>query len=67
MIDAIQRLGIEYHFQEEIEALLQKTYMETNTDFGSYPNLYEISLCFRLLRQQGHYVPAGWYFLVWII
>ncbi|KAK7302645.1 hypothetical protein RJT34_13538 [Clitoria ternatea] len=57
MVDIIQRLGIEHHFEEEIEAALQKqhTYL---TDFSSNHKLYEVALPFRLLRQRGHYVRA---------
>ncbi|CAK9181270.1 unnamed protein product [Ilex paraguariensis] len=57
LIDAIQRLGIEYHFQEEIEAILHRQYMAINTDVHKYKDLYEVSLGFRLLRQEGYYVP----------
>ncbi|CAK9141037.1 unnamed protein product [Ilex paraguariensis] len=56
LIDAIQRLGIEYHFQEEIEAILQRQYMAIKTDVHKYEDLYEVSLCFRLLRPEGYYV-----------
>ncbi|XP_058194738.1 (3S,6E)-nerolidol synthase 1-like [Rhododendron vialii] len=59
MIDTLQRLSIDYHFQEEIEALLQKQYMESTISNG-YPefDLYEVSTRFRLLRQEGYNVPA---------
>ncbi|KAA8519937.1 hypothetical protein F0562_014153 [Nyssa sinensis] len=53
MIDAVQRLGIDYHFQEEIESVLQNQFMGTENN-----NLYEVSLRFRLLRQEGYHVPA---------
>lgn len=59
MIDAIQRLGIDYHFHEEIEAILPRQYkiFITTDDFSD--NLYEVALRFRLLRQEGYYVTAG--------
>lgn len=59
MIDAIQRLGIDYHFQGEIEEILQKQYrlFLSTDDFSD--NLYEVALRFRLLRQEGYYVTAG--------
>lgn len=55
MIDAMQRLNIDYHFQEEIEAFLRRQYV--NCDCGH--DLHETALRFRLFRQQGHFVPAG--------
>ncbi|TKY71583.1 (3S,6E)-nerolidol synthase 1 [Spatholobus suberectus] len=59
MIDAMQRLNIDYHFQEEIDAFLQMQYMISSTNWGAYGNdLHQIALYFRLFRQQGYYVPA---------
>ncbi|THG04692.1 hypothetical protein TEA_006512 [Camellia sinensis var. sinensis] len=57
MIDNLQRLGIDYHFQEEIEALLQSQYTKSNATTLGY-DLYEVSTRFRLLRQEGYNVPA---------
>ena len=59
MIDAVQRFGIDYHFNEEIEAILQRQYMNVSNHGGSIQDLYEVALRFRLLRQQGFHVPAG--------
>ncbi|RDY05319.1 hypothetical protein CR513_10866, partial [Mucuna pruriens] len=62
MIDIIQRLGIEHHFEEEIEAALQKQHLILSnhpTDFVNSHQLYDVALTFRLLRQAGHYVHAG--------
>ncbi|XP_065877206.1 (3S,6E)-nerolidol synthase 1-like [Euphorbia lathyris] len=57
MIDAIQRLGIEYRFQDEIHAILLRHYTTpTNHDQN---NLHEVALRFRLLRQEGYFVPTG--------
>nr|WBO38676.1 terpene synthase 5 [Aquilaria agallochum] len=59
LVDWIQRLGVSYHFQEEIEELLLKMlekldeYVENIAD-----DLHKISLCFRLLRQQGYKVSS---------
>ncbi|KAJ6377032.1 hypothetical protein OIU76_026069 [Salix suchowensis] len=58
MIDAIQRLSVDYHFQEEIDSILARQSMLSRT-FLSDNNLYEIALRFRLLRQQGYHVSAG--------
>ncbi|CAL5402868.1 unnamed protein product [Camellia sinensis] len=55
-IDAIQRLGVSYHFESEIEAALQHIY-EANYDHHdekAKDDLYTIALLFRLLRQQGY-------------
>ncbi|KAG4398537.1 hypothetical protein GLYMA_08G061600v4 [Glycine max] len=59
MIDAVQRLNIDYHFQEEIEAFLRRQYVNSSTIPGGYygNDIHEIALCFRLLRQQGFFVP----------
>ncbi|KAJ4826034.1 putative terpene synthase 13 [Turnera subulata] len=58
MIDAIQRLGIDYHFQEEIEAILERQYLISSVNHSNQ-DLYEVALRFRLLRQEGYYVPEG--------
>ncbi|KAL6333790.1 hypothetical protein AAG906_028976 [Vitis piasezkii] len=55
MIDAIQRLGIDYHFHDEIEAILQRQYRIVITTDDFRDNLYEVALRFRLLRQEGYY------------
>ncbi|CAL5402871.1 unnamed protein product [Camellia sinensis] len=55
-IDAIQRLGVSYHFESEIETALQHIY-ETDYDHHddkAKDDLYTIALLFRLLRQQGY-------------
>ncbi|KAL2529716.1 Tricyclene synthase [Forsythia ovata] len=55
LIDAIQRLGVGYHFETEIENSLKyiyDTYHESN-------DLRTCALRFRLLRQQGYYVSSG--------
>ncbi|KAL2341992.1 hypothetical protein Fmac_009932 [Flemingia macrophylla] len=59
MIDAMQRLNIDYQFQEEIDAFLRRQYEISTTNWDAYGNdLHMISLCFRLFRQQDYYVPA---------
>ncbi|XWS12765.1 hypothetical protein CRYUN_Cryun37aG0118400 [Craigia yunnanensis] len=59
MIDAIQRLGIDHHFQYEIEKILQEQYMLSCTNGVQDNDLHEVALRFRLLRQEGYFVPAG--------
>nr|UXP86184.1 putative sesquiterpene synthase 3 [Meistera aculeata] len=53
-VDAIQLLGLDYHFEKEIDAALN---LISKHDAKNY-QLYEISLQFRLLRQHGVYVSA---------
>ncbi|KAL0362759.1 UNVERIFIED_CONTAM: Bicyclogermacrene synthase [Sesamum calycinum] len=53
-IDAIQRLGVGYHFEEEIDKSLHyiyDTYLEYSTKDD---DLRAVALRFRLLRQQGY-------------
>ncbi|THG00889.1 hypothetical protein TEA_026258 [Camellia sinensis var. sinensis] len=55
-IDAIQRLGVSYHFESEMETALQHIY-ETDYDHHddkANDDLYTVALMFRLLRQQGY-------------
>ncbi|RVW86368.1 putative terpene synthase 13 [Vitis vinifera] len=59
MIDAIQRLDIDYHFHDEIEAILQRQYRIVITTDDFRDNLYEVALRFRLLRQEGYYDKKG--------
>ena len=62
LIDAIQRLGVSYHFESEIDEILGKLH-EAHQDCGLGDNendeLYYISLQFRLLRQHGYKISAG--------
>ncbi|KAK6229608.1 hypothetical protein SCA6_018559 [Theobroma cacao] len=56
LIDAIQRLGFSYHFEKEIDLVLQQMH-SSHDDCDSGVNdedLYTISLKFRLLRQNGY-------------
>ncbi|KAF9601573.1 hypothetical protein IFM89_020429 [Coptis chinensis] len=51
LIDAIKKLGVGYHFEEEIQAILSKT----NKIVGcSDDDLYSNALRFRLLRDHGY-------------
>ncbi|XP_043700330.1 probable terpene synthase 13 [Telopea speciosissima] len=59
LVDALQRLCIDYHFEDEIKIFLDKLYYG-----GSFKStddiveLHEITLHFRLLRQAGYFVPT---------
>ncbi|XP_058735515.1 (3S,6E)-nerolidol synthase 1-like [Vicia villosa] len=54
MVDSIQRLGIEYHFEDEIEATLERKHMMLR--FQNIQGLSQIAFQFRMLRQQGYYI-----------
>ncbi|KAI5562784.1 hypothetical protein BDE02_15G073700 [Populus trichocarpa] len=56
LIDAIQRLGVAYHFETEIEEALQKIY--NNRIDMEDEDLYNTALGFRLLRQHGYNVSC---------
>ena len=60
MIDNIQRLAIEYYFEEEIEAAVRKQHMMLGNQShrGNY-DLELVALQFRLLRQEGCFVHEG--------
>ncbi|KAG6499268.1 hypothetical protein ZIOFF_039025 [Zingiber officinale] len=54
LVDSIQLLGLDYHFEKEINAALSLIFVADAKNYG----LYETSLRFRLLRQHGTYVSA---------
>jgi (-)-germacrene D synthase len=61
-IDVIQRLGVSYLFESEIDEMLRDLYYQGSG--GAYVHdhdLQMVALRFRLLRQQGHYVSCGTY------
>ncbi|XP_057781642.1 (-)-germacrene D synthase-like [Salvia miltiorrhiza] len=59
LIDAIQRLGVGYHFEKEIEESLrqirQNYEIQSRKDKG---DIRVLALRFRLLRQQGYCAPC---------
>ncbi|KAK4760025.1 hypothetical protein SAY87_023156 [Trapa incisa] len=64
LIDQIQRLGLAYHFQKEIDKYLEevkKLYFEHEGSEISidHLDLYTTALLFRLLRQQGYRISPG--------
>lgn len=58
LIDSIQRLGLSYHFEDEINEILDHI-KSCDTVDEEDENLYIIALRFRLLRQQGFFVSCG--------
>nr|WNV55398.1 beta-caryophyllene/alpha-humulene synthase [Artabotrys hexapetalus] len=59
LIDQVQRLGLAYHFEKEIDEVLHRVYKShTNDDFDGTHDLDAVALRFRLLRQQGYNVSS---------
>ena len=61
-IDAIQRLGVGYHFEEDIEKALERMFESYQDQCDKY-DLFHVSLLFRILRQHGFNVSSGMYFI----
>lgn len=62
LIDTLQRLGVSYHFEEEINNLLKGIYLmskDPGNGKGKENNLHATALEFRLLRQYGYWVNQG--------
>lgn len=60
LIDTLQRLGISYHFENEIRDTLERIYNERYKDNAwRKNNLYATSLQFRLLRQHQFNISQG--------
>ncbi|KAM3308762.1 hypothetical protein P3S67_010506 [Capsicum chacoense] len=58
LLDTIQRLGVAYHFANEIEASIENIFDTHHQNNHIDDNLYIVSLRFRLLRRQGHYMSS---------
>ncbi|KAG5546310.1 hypothetical protein RHGRI_018473 [Rhododendron griersonianum] len=62
LIDAIQRLGVAYHFETEIDQGLHQIYetyhQSGHKNVNNDEDLYITALSFRLLRQQGYPVSC---------
>ncbi|KAE8679113.1 (+)-delta-cadinene synthase isozyme XC14 [Hibiscus syriacus] len=56
-IDAVQRLGVSYHFEKEIEDELEKIYHAVDSKKVDN-DLYITALRFRLLREHGFHVSC---------
>lgn len=62
LIDSIQRLGVSYHFEFEIDDELQQIndrYVENGKINMQEEDLHTLALLFRLLRQHGYYISPG--------
>ncbi|KAL3728763.1 hypothetical protein ACJRO7_033354 [Eucalyptus globulus] len=61
LIDQIQRLGIDYHFEHEVDEQLEqihKSYSQLHLEDFKVDDLHMVALIFRLLRQQGYNVSS---------
>ncbi|XP_038903296.1 alpha-farnesene synthase-like [Benincasa hispida] len=58
LIDSIQRLGVSYHFENEIHKILQQLHHIAITANNDDDDLHTITLSFRLLRQQGYNISS---------
>ncbi|XP_057485573.1 (-)-alpha-terpineol synthase-like isoform X2 [Actinidia eriantha] len=56
IIDDLQRLGVFYHFEDEINRILESTYNHINEGWNTDEDLQATSLKFRLLRQHGYVI-----------
>ncbi|KAM5584139.1 hypothetical protein ABKV19_003820 [Rosa sericea] len=56
LVDDIQRLGVSYHFENEIDGILKQ--IHHNYSYASEDDLYTTALRFRILRQQGYNVSC---------
>ncbi|XP_057546573.1 (-)-drimenol synthase-like [Amaranthus tricolor] len=57
LIDTIEHLGVEYHFEQEIEDGLKQIYESFNEDCVE-DDVYHLSTRFRILRQHGYPVSS---------
>ena len=53
LIDSMQRLGVSYHFEQEIEEVLKFQHPDVTSD------LYTTALQFRILREHGFSISSG--------
>ncbi|KAJ0974933.1 hypothetical protein J5N97_016898 [Dioscorea zingiberensis] len=58
LIDALQRLGVAYHFEEEINEALSLISNTAPILHNDNDHLHNIALRFRLLRQHHYHVPS---------
>ncbi|GFP87017.1 beta-farnesene synthase [Phtheirospermum japonicum] len=61
LIDTLERLGVGYHFDQEIEEQLQEVFKShyENIEEEKDHDLFITSLQFRLLRQHRHYISCS--------
>ena len=60
LIDLLQKLGLSYHFEDDIKKSLKSIYDNiSNNDTWDKEALYVVALKFRLLRRHGYNVSQG--------
>lgn len=64
LIDTLERLGIYYHFEKEIEDQLSK--MFDQNVIHEEDDLHKIALYFRLFRQHGYPISSGMFLYIHI-
>ncbi|KAM6581833.1 hypothetical protein CsatA_005607 [Cannabis sativa] len=57
-IDSIQRLGVSYYFENQIEVVLKDICNKFHEENNDDDDLYVVALRFRLVRQQGYYMSC---------
>ncbi|CAA3027396.1 vetispiradiene synthase 2-like [Olea europaea subsp. europaea] len=64
LIDTLERLGVSYHFEDEIEELLER-FFNLNLNYADEAyDLYTVALHFRVLRQHGYRISCAAYLRV---
>ncbi|KAL9248858.1 (-)-germacrene D synthase-like protein [Drosera capensis] len=58
LIDTVLRLGISYHYEQEIDDLLAQIFNHIQDCSIVDYDLHQTALLFRLLRQDGHFVSS---------
>jgi len=63
LIDSVQRFGVSYHFQQEINQALEQIHnsFTKNNTISDDGNHHSLALLFRLLRQQGYQISSSMY------
>lgn len=59
LIDTVERLGISYHFQKEIDEQVHNLYNNVCPELMANEDLHTVALYFRLLRQHGCNISTG--------
>lgn len=58
MLDILERLGVSYHFNNEIRSILESVHDNIH-QLKRKKNLYATALAFRMLRQHGFKISTG--------
>lgn len=63
-INLLCRLGISYHFENEIEEQLNHIFNVVHDDINDDYDLYNVALLFRVLRQHGYKISCSKWLLM---